>query len=438
MYGSVNRSHRTLTVAQCDRFHFPAGSATLTITGVCEDLDLDDVQDGIDNCPGLPNTEQTNADGDAWGDDCDPCPEFFGPDEDSDTDGFPDCADNCPGDPNDQSDSDGDGAGDACDPFPTDPDDDGVDPGIDNCPSVPNPLQRDSDGDGVGEWCDNCVGAANPGQQDDDGDGAGDACDCEPEDPGARVPEVSGLVAGSPGNGGIRLSWPAQGGADVYSVTRGLLSSLDLQSYGACLVNGVPGTTFDDVESPPAGEGFTYLVEGQNYDCGMGDLGWASEELKRSNLDPGACRGVAVTDSFALSDSTVYGTSSGSFTKTYETDDQVQQLREEGTIVSRLDHRWTFEVVAGERIELHIEWWWTQSIDGDTIAIEYSTDGASWTPIPMIPPPTDLDYDMVAELPDTLSGTVLVRMVDTNHEIPNASLDLVYVDQLYIRSIPPD
>jgi len=63
----------------------------------------------------------------------------YHPADDTDKDGLPDGMDNCPGIANpDQSDEDGDGIGDACDPCPVDP----VDP-----PSDP-------DGDGVSDSCD--------------------------------------------------------------------------------------------------------------------------------------------------------------------------------------------------------------------------------------------------------------------------------------------
>jgi hypothetical protein len=101
--------------------------------------------DLFDNCPALPNDDQTDTDGDLQGDVCD---------EDDDGDGVPDLDDNCPLDYNpDQSDVDGDGIGDVCD---GDQDGDGVPDAEDNCPTVPNPdgQNDDYDNDGIGDACD--------------------------------------------------------------------------------------------------------------------------------------------------------------------------------------------------------------------------------------------------------------------------------------------
>jgi len=73
-------------------------------------------------------------------------------------------------------------------------DSDGIEDGIDNCPSNPDPDQTDTDSDSVGNICDstpngdtdldgidnlidNCLTTINPSQEDSDSDGYGDACD---------------------------------------------------------------------------------------------------------------------------------------------------------------------------------------------------------------------------------------------------------------------
>jgi hypothetical protein len=133
----------------------------------------------VDNCPSVANASQANADGDAQGDACDPCP--LDGANDGDADGFCANVDNCPTVANaGQQNSDGDALGDACDACPldaaNDADGDGRCANVDNCPTVANASQLDTDSDLVGDACDNCRRVANPGQQDANGNGVGDAC----------------------------------------------------------------------------------------------------------------------------------------------------------------------------------------------------------------------------------------------------------------------
>ncbi len=141
-----------------------------------EDYDGDGHLDPDDNCPDLPNLEQTNGDGDAWGDACDNCPETTNEGQrDSDGDELGDACDNCPAIRNpDQADHEGDGLGDPCDP---DDDDDGIPDLVDSCPLTFDPVGADTDWDGLGDACDNCPTDYNSDQEDFDDDGEGDACD---------------------------------------------------------------------------------------------------------------------------------------------------------------------------------------------------------------------------------------------------------------------
>ena len=58
-----------------------------------------------------------------------------------------------------------------------DSDFDGTVDSLDNCPTIPNPLQEDADNDKHGDLCDNCATTANVDQSNADGDALGDACD---------------------------------------------------------------------------------------------------------------------------------------------------------------------------------------------------------------------------------------------------------------------
>ena len=97
----------------------------------------------IDNCPTVPNADQSDLDGDDIGDACD---------ADIDGDSISNDIDNCPTNSNlDQADLDGDGLGDACD---SDIDGDAVTNALDNCPTLINPDQADFEADGIGDRCD--------------------------------------------------------------------------------------------------------------------------------------------------------------------------------------------------------------------------------------------------------------------------------------------
>jgi len=128
--------------------------------GRSQDCNGNDIPDECDVADGT----SPDCDGNVVPDECDP---------DNDSDGFVDGCDNCPSIPNaDQTDTDGDGKGDVCDVCPLDnPDDfdgDGVCNSDDECPDDPdksvmgdcgcgNP-ETDDDGDGVPTCVDQCAG----------------------------------------------------------------------------------------------------------------------------------------------------------------------------------------------------------------------------------------------------------------------------------------
>jgi hypothetical protein len=156
-----------------------------------------------------------------------------------------------------------------------DGDQDGVPDRNDNCPAVLNAAQLDQDSDGAGDVCD----------ADDDGDTLNDVADCAPLDATQGLPEeVAWLTVSGTGH----LEWAAVAQAETYDLVRGLLSLLVAQAdYGSCLAAQVGGTSADDGELPPAGDGFLYLVRGHDAGCGGGGpLGQDSSDNARPSPCP--------------------------------------------------------------------------------------------------------------------------------------------------------
>ncbi len=130
------------------------GSNYYTGMSAPDDMDGDGIPNAMDNCVAVFNPirplddgAQADFDMDGVGDACDVCP--LGGDEDPtscvvidpndrDGDGVPNDSDNCPGTPNaDQADADGDMHGDVCDPCP-----DAANPGAAGCPTTVYAIRR--------------------------------------------------------------------------------------------------------------------------------------------------------------------------------------------------------------------------------------------------------------------------------------------------------
>jgi len=200
---------------------------------------------------------------------------------DVDGDGVANGSDNCPYAANvGQADQDGDGVGDACD----------------RCPATAEGGQRDVDADGIGDACDNCPLVANPGQEDTNSDGLGNACagldgdadgvgdvnDCAPGDPSAYFLPAEAASVSVNGKVSTSVAWslPPAGSGTTSDLVSGRINEMraDLgYTRASCLVNNQPGASYNDVRSdPPSGDGYYYLVRGNNA-CGRGTFGDSGE-----------------------------------------------------------------------------------------------------------------------------------------------------------------
>ncbi len=139
-FTAADTGDNTVTLTVTD-IHGNVNTDTALITVINPDIDGDGVNNDIDNCPSIANTDQLDTDNDGNGNVCD---------DDDDNDGTTDTGDAFPLDPTEDTDTDGDGTGDNED---TDDDGDGVPDTEDTFPLDEN-ESTDTDGDGTGDNAD--------------------------------------------------------------------------------------------------------------------------------------------------------------------------------------------------------------------------------------------------------------------------------------------
>ena len=107
-----------------------------------------------------------------------------------------------------------------------------------------------------------------------------------------------------------------------------------------------------------------------------------------------------------------------------------------GYTYSWCEHRWTFDVRAGTSVVFNVEAYRPTNADSDNFQFAYSTNGTTYTNMVSITKTSDNNANQTFTLPAGTSGTVYVRVVDTNRSNNRGSLDYLYVDNMFIRSNP--
>jgi PKD repeat protein/subtilisin family serine protease len=142
--------------------------------------------------------------------------------------------------------------------------------------------------------------------------------------------------------------------------------------------------------------------------------------------------------SYALADIPASGTVAGDYTDTHFSDnvyESITEVRSGGRPSDRysyLEHGWNFSAVPGATFTFNVEAYRPDNPDGDDFTFEYSTDNTNFTPLLTIGSAVEQMYQ--AEFPTNVSGTVYIRVVDTDRTSGNLSFDPVYIDQMFIES----
>jgi hypothetical protein len=141
---------------------------------------------------------------------------------------------------------------------------------------------------------------------------------------------------------------------------------------------------------------------------------------------------------YATGENTVRGTLiSGDYLSTHASDDSYEIFQEAINVPNKngysiLAHIWTFDVGSSSSAEFYVEAHHSPSSDGDDFTFSYSTDGETYNDMVTVTKTEDTHVPQVYTFPSGLSGTVYVKVTDTDHTKTNQPLDTLYVDQIYI------
>ncbi len=149
---------------------------------------------------------------------------------------------------------------------------------------------------------------------------------------------------------------------------------------------------------------------------------------------------VIVYEDVANSDIPVKGTVGGSYVDTQKSDDVYERITERQSggkpdnRYSYLEHKWTINVTGGNVVTFYVEAYHTSNSEGDDFVFAYSTDDSTYTNMLTVTKTSDDNTCQTYGLPGALSGTLYIRVTDSDQTQGNRTLDKIYVDHMYIRS----
>ena len=231
----------------------------------------------------------------------------------------------------------------------------------------------------------------------------------------------------------VSRTGPATGSLEVfYTIAGSAANGSDYQTISDSVV--IPDgsvsatiliTPIDDVEEEGNETAILTLTGAATYTVGTQD----SDTVNIANDD------LLVVDDLAVLETSVHGSvTAGDLTATHVSDNAREAITEEkfGGTKSRLEQQWTFEVSGGSVVTFSVEAHHNSS--AEDFSFEYSTDGTTWTQMLTVTKTSDNDQLQSCELAPGTSGTVYVRVVDTNRDRKESSLDTIFVDRMVIQS----
>jgi len=145
---------------------------------------------------------------------------------------------------------------------------------------------------------------------------------------------------------------------------------------------------------------------------------------------------AAFVEDYAVSETTVRGTVVGSLDDTIGNDGVYEELTEElkAGKFSVLEHTWAFDVAGASSIVFQVKAYRDYNTEGDDFVFAYSLDNATFTDMVVVSNDSDIGGYQLFDLPANISGTVYIRVTDTDASRNNRELDTLYVDDMCIFS----
>jgi len=236
-----------------------------------------------------------------------------------------------------------------------------------------------------------------------------------PPPPLAPVPLTATPMSGER----IDLSWTDITNENGYRVER----SIDDNAYALIASPTADSSNYSDTGLTPA---TTYYYRVVAFNSG-GDSPAVSASADT----------LSFTENTAVAESNTYGSPSGSYVNTASDDGVTENIVEtesggkKSKRHSRLQHRWQFNLTAGNSAVLIANAWKSGTAEDD-FSFEYSTDGNNYSPA-FIVSSADSGNEQMALLPAGITGPFYVRVTDTNRDAGNRSVETIHVDHLYVH-----
>ena len=150
---------------------------------------------------------------------------------------------------------------------------------------------------------------------------------------------------------------------------------------------------------------------------------------------------VAPVYDYPLSEIRKVGTISGTLATLISANNVYETIKEtlsQGVVKSRysyLDHIWVANVSGGTSVTFYVQAHHSYNHEKDHFLFSYSTDNVSYKPMLTVTKTADDNTTQSFVLPASLKGKIYIRATDTVRTAGTKSLDTLYVDHLYVRSM---